>query len=241
MPKNIVDAYKEFNGQLIILISGLSGSGKTELGENICRDFKLKKIDTKIFYKQDYDEKATLANGATVVNYDSDDAIDWDKMNEAVNSGKKDGVVVIGTVFPTDKLNFKTDYHIHLRINKQDLKANRLAYIEKHNDGKTNPETESLRINALTYPYYLATLKRMRMDKYIDITGMSSDAIYDTVFDAIIKYINDSVYDVKNMKHKSSNSTPTASAASATTSDKSSDEFIPYNNDYIITYTDEDS
>ena len=66
-----------------------------------------------------------------------------------------------------------------------------MEYIEKHKDLGFDPETESLRINALTYPYYLESLKRMKMNKFIDITDMSDDVIYDIVFDEIIKFIKD--------------------------------------------------
>ncbi len=134
MVKNIVEAYKEFNGQLIILISGLSGSGKTILAENICRDFKLKEINVRDYYKKDYNETIKLPNEKTVVNYDTDDAVDWTKLNEDINKLKKDGVVVIGHVFPTDKLDFKADYHTHLKISKQELKKKRLEYIENHKE-----------------------------------------------------------------------------------------------------------
>ena len=101
---NIVEKYKEINGQIIILISGLSGSGKTHLGRNICRDFKLTCIDMKKYYKKDFNEKVTLSNGKDVVNYDTDNSVDWDAVNKDVNEKKESGVVVVGTVFPTEKL-----------------------------------------------------------------------------------------------------------------------------------------
>ena len=41
---NITEVYNKFNNQLIILISGLSGSGKTSLAHKIEKDFKLKCI-----------------------------------------------------------------------------------------------------------------------------------------------------------------------------------------------------
>jgi cytidylate kinase len=237
MSKNIVEKYTEFNGQLIILISGLSGSGKTQLGENIGRDFKLKKIDMKKFYKKDFDEKVKLANGMSVVNYDSDGAIDWDKMNEEINNMKKDGIIVIGHVFPTDKLNFKADYHIHLKISKQKLKTNRLEYIEKHKENGFDPESEELRINALTYPYYLGALKRMKMDKFIDVSDMSDDVVYDIIFDEIIKYIKENVYSSHNHSKKSNQGS--ASLLSPVASEtESSEEIIPYDNDYIVSYSD---
>ena len=51
---NIIEAYIKFNSQLIILISGFSGSGKTLLGRNIQRDFKLQFINLNDYYKENY-------------------------------------------------------------------------------------------------------------------------------------------------------------------------------------------
>jgi cytidylate kinase len=215
MGKNIVDVYKENNEQLIILISGLSGSGKSSLGENISRDFKIELLNTNKFYIKDYNEKYQLPNGKEVINYDQDNAFDWDSMNNEINKKKKDGIVVIGSVFPTDKLNFKPDFHVHLKISKQLLKDNRMKYIEKHQEKNFDTETETLRINILTYPYYLNTLKRMKMDKFIDVTELNEDEIYDIVFDSIINYIKNNVYDPKVIsKYKKTESTPLKSLSS---------------------------
>lgn len=197
MSKNIVEKYKEFNKQLIILISGLSGSGKTELGENMSRDFKIKLMQAKDYYKTDITDTIKLPNGKVVVNYDTDNAIDWDRLNEDINKYKLDGVIVVSHAFPTDKLNFKADYHVHLKISKQKLRDKRMEYIEKHKDKGFDSETELLRINAVTYPYYMDVLKRMKTDKFMDVTEMSDDIIYDKVFDAILDHIKKSVYSEK--------------------------------------------
>lgn len=235
MSKNVVDAYKEFNGQLIILISGLSGSGKTALGKNISHDFKIKLIDMNDFYKENFDEKIKLPNNKTVVNYDTDNAVNWTKINKEINDFKKDGVVVIGNVFPTDKLQFKTDFHVHLKITKQELKNKRLNYIEKHKNKGFDVETESLRINMYTYPYYLETMKRMKFTKFIDVTELSNDAIYDDIFDVLIKHITDSLHSSKQTHHESHNNT-TKSKINNTNSDS---ETHP-DEDYYVHYEYED-
>ena len=226
MPKNIVEVYKELNHQFIILISGLSGCGKTVLGNNISRDFKIDLIDTKKFYKKDFDEKIQLPNGMTVTNYDTDNAMDWVQVNANVNKMKAEGVVVIGHAFPTDKIEFKPDYHIHLKISKQKLKDKRLAYIERHKELNFNAEAEALRVNAVTYPYYLDVLKRMKMDKFIDATELSDDNIYDEVFDAIIKFVESRVY-----HHDTKKKNTTTETSSTSESD-----IIPYEQDYVVSY-----
>lgn len=252
--KNIVEAYKEFNGQLIILISGLSGSGKTALGENISRDFKLKLLDANKFYKPNFDEKVKLSNEKVVVNYDTDNATDWEKLNDEINSLKKDGVVVTGSAFPTDKINFKADYHIHLKISKQELKNNRMAHIEKHKDEGFDPETESLRINSLTYPYYLDVMKRMKFDKFIDVTDMEDDVVYDIVFDEVIKFINNNVYKGTNKRTDNDKRIDNTKTSHKTSKEGKDDDFVPSDwrsissgesvypdeSDYYVSYTLED-
>jgi len=70
-----VDAYIKFKGQLIIFISGLSGCGKTKVARKISRDLNLQLIEQFNYYKHDHDEKVTLSNGKTVVNWSTDKAI----------------------------------------------------------------------------------------------------------------------------------------------------------------------
>jgi uridine kinase len=200
--KDILEVYKEKRGQLIILISGLSGSGKTALGKNISRDFRMKLIDTQEYYKHDYDAKVKLPNGKEILNYDTDEIVDWGKLSDDVNNAKKDGVVVTGNAFPKEKLDFTPDYHIHLKISKQYLKQKRLEYIEKHKELKTDPETETLRVNIYTYPYYLNVIERMKIDKTIYTPEKTEGQIYDEIFEEIIKFIKSNVYD-KSSREKS--------------------------------------
>jgi cytidylate kinase len=202
MTINVVEKYIESNKQLIILISGLSGSGKSELGKNVSNDFKIKLLNMKTFYKPTFNETLKMPNEKIVVNYDTDDAIDWDKFNKEINEVKQKGVVVISPVFPTDKLNFNPNYHIHLKISKQELKKKRTEYIEKHKDKNFDLETELLRVNVATYPYYLNSLKRMKIDKFIDVTEMTDDEIYDIIFDSIIKFIESDIYSEKYIHKK---------------------------------------
>lgn len=194
-PKTIVDVYKEYYGQLIVLISGLSGSGKGELGGNISRDFKMGIINTKNYYDKTHLNKTLLPNGKEILDQDTDDIVVWEKLNRDVNEEKLDGIIVVGDVFPTNKLKFIPDYHIHLKVPKQILKQKRTEYVESHKDANIDLETEMLRINMYTYPYYINVFSRMKIDKLVNITDKKPTEIYDEVFESLIKHINDRVYD----------------------------------------------
>jgi uridine kinase len=79
MSKNIVEKYIELKKQFIILISGLPGCGKRELGESIAKDFKFKLLNTYDYYKENYGETIKLGDTleTTIINWYTDDAIDW--------------------------------------------------------------------------------------------------------------------------------------------------------------------
>jgi len=189
MKKNILDIYKEKHDQFIILVSGLSSTGKTKLAKQLERDFKLKLIDTKQFMKENNSVTFKLLNGAEIINVDRDDVVDWDKLNNEVDTYKKDGIVIVGVAFPTSLLKFKPDYHIHLKIPKQLLKEKREKFIKDHPEKNYNLENEMLRISALTYPYYVDVVTRMAINKFINIADIKPSELYDNVFDSLIKFI----------------------------------------------------
>ena len=120
---NIVEKYIDINKQFIILISGLPGCGKQELGKFIARDFGFELLDTYNYYKKKYDEKIVLVdeenNELELINWYTDDAINWDKLNDDIDKFKKNGVVVIGVSLPKSKIISNVDFHIHLNISKQ--------------------------------------------------------------------------------------------------------------------------
>lgn len=240
MSKNIVEKYIESNGQLIILISGLSGSGKTKLGDKISRDFKIAKLDIQRKYKPNYNDTVKLPNGVNVINYDTDASMDWDNINTEINNMKKTGVVVIGKAFPTDKLNFKADYHIHLKITKSDLKTKRFDNLNKMPSDIFDPDTERLYLNILTYPYYLDVFNRMKKDLVIFASPLSEDEIYDSVFDALIQFIKENIYDMRIPSQnalKQSNPTKNILSDSGISSSSEADND---DIDYIFTYREHD-
>jgi cytidylate kinase len=200
---NIVEAYIKFKGQLLIFISGLPGCGKMELAKNISQDFKLKLIDQYDYYIKDYNVKAMLQDGVELINWYTDSAIDWERFNADINNFKTSGLVVIGVSFPIDKLSSHADFHIHLNISKQICMQRRKEFLEKHKDDKQYKEefdlidtqTEKLKMNQLIFPYYLDSIKKAKVNKFININEISNDQVYDIAYDYIIDIIK------KYLKH----------------------------------------
>ncbi len=195
---NVVEAYIKFNLQLIILISGFSGSGKTLLAKNIQRDFKIEFLNLNNFYKNDYNEIVDLGHDIKVVDWDNPDAIDWDKFNDKVNSIKNKGIVISGFGFPNDKLKFKLDFHIHLRLSKEKLIKNRHEYLEENQDNPLNEikdtRTEMFILNNLTFKHFMSIKDKSTYTHKIDTTELSPEQTYDQIFDYLIENIEKNVY-----------------------------------------------
>lgn len=205
---NIVDAYIKFNSQLIILISGFSGSGKTVLARNIQRDFKLSFLNLNDFYREDYNEMVDLGNDIKVIDWDNPDSIDWNKFNMEVNLNKSKGVVVSGFGFPKDKIDFKQDFHIRIDVPKPLLLDLRHKYLEENKDNKLNEfkntDTEKLILNKLSYGHYLKIKENSEYTYVYNLYGLSeeesvnldkiTEKTYDVIFDYVIKEIEKNVY-----------------------------------------------
>src|SRR3989344_2296183 len=136
---NIVQVYNKFQKQLVILISGLSGSGKTKLARRIesgyaDNDVPIKYIDLEAYCKKENDKKIELPNNMTVTDWEHIDVYDWEQFNKDVNEVKENGVVISGIAFPKNKLDFQPDFHIHVRISKRMLVEKRKEFLERHKD-----------------------------------------------------------------------------------------------------------
>lgn len=207
---NIVEAYIKFNKKLIILISGLSGSGKSYVASSIERDFKIKKINIERYCIKNNERKVTLPNEVVVTDWDHIDSYDWDAINNDVVKNMNNGVVVCGPYFTTDKIKFEPDFHINIKISKQQLIKKRHDYIVK-NPTKCkellpfiDTPTETLIINKITYPHFIEYMGKSKIDKTISAIelGESNEyQIYDQASDWLFEQIQ--IF-LKNFKHDGS-------------------------------------
>jgi uridine kinase len=195
---NVVEAFIKLNSQLIILISGFSGSGKTLLAKNIEKDFKIQFLNLNDYYKSDYNEIVDLGHDIKIVDWDNPEAIDWNKLNEKVNSIKNKGIVISGFGFPNDKIKFKLDFHIHLRMSKDKLIKNRHDYLEENKDNPLNDikdtRTELLILNNLSFKHFMNIKDKSTYTFKLETTELNPDQTYDQVFDYLIENIEKNVY-----------------------------------------------
>lgn len=233
---NIVEAYIKFNKGMIVLLSGLSGSNKTQIASYVSKDFKINKINMEL-YCIDKNDMTTKVSDITITDWDHIDAYKWDKLNEDIIKSREDGVIVCGPYFPTNKLKFTPDFHIHIKISKQLLIDKRHEYITKNPEKYKNllehltPQLESAMINQITYPHYLKYLEESKIDKYINAKEFSIETAiektYDQIFDYLINKINDFLTEYDKHDHgKSINnkSNDTTYNKTKTTSSKDDDD-----------------
>jgi len=211
---NLVEEYILRNEKLIIIVSGLSGSNRSQLAKNIERDFKIKRIDLDLYCNKENTKIFELSNGIKITDWEHIDIFDWKKFNKDVNESKKEGLIVCGDYFPTEKLEFKTDFHLHVKLSKQKLMEKRNEYIKKNPD--KCPELVkfldtpivNLIMKQITYKYYLDYRDKSKIDKYLNGDENTPEQIYDQSFDYLMysmrKFL-DQYYETnipKNIKKK---------------------------------------
>lgn len=184
---NIVEAYIKFKGQLIILIAGISGSGISSLAKNIANDFNIDILNYINYFVDENDyiknEKniVKLNDDTKIINWSTDEAINWDKLIKDINERKNKGVVVFSQSFPEDKIkNLDIDFYIYIKLGKQNLLVRRQNFIKKHPDLF---KEEYKNINNIDdkyiYNYYLESIKNNKITKFINANEYSDkDNVY---------------------------------------------------------------
>jgi adenylate kinase family enzyme len=205
MPTTILDACVDHFKQLVIVISGMSGSNKTEIAHILTNILNCKHINQDDYLNQDHKETVTINNKKIMI-WDSDDAIDWKKFNLAIEEILQENkiIVISGTNFNKEKINFKIDFHIHLKLSKQKLLEKRHEFINKHADDPkyadnlklldNDEQTEKQLMNQVTYPYYLKVIENSMINKFLNANETTEEEISKEVFQLVIKYIEHRLY-----------------------------------------------
>jgi len=197
---NIVEVYGKYNSQLIILISGLSGTGKSKISKNIASKFNLTIMNMENYCKKENDIIVELYNGLKITDWDHVDAYDWDKFNKDIielnNKKTTNGIIVCGKMFVTDKLKFKPNFHIHINISKKKLVDYRHEFMEKHpekypdSDKILNTPNELLIINKIEFPHYIEYMKLSKIDKFVDGNTLNEQQLYEEINNYLIDEID---------------------------------------------------
>jgi uridine kinase len=190
---NIIEAYKKYNSQLIILISGYSGTKKSKLAKFIAKLFDLKSVSLNNFYYEKYENYVDVKEDVKILDYDDIyKSVDWKKLNDYVKENKF--IIISGFGFPSELINFKTDFQIYLKINKQNLFQNREEFIKKHNS-ELQDDILKLIFNKITFAHNEKIMKESKIDKYVNLNESNFEDVKkdacEYMFHKISKWLNE--------------------------------------------------
>lgn len=160
---SLFQQYKNKYGNLLILISGASGAGKSHWAKRLSKVLGLKYIEQDDFYRSPLlMPNFTYSNGQSMPNWDCLDAIDIKKQNETINKHIANGVIFSGFACRESVFEHKVNFHLHLKISPETCIARRQ---EQHKDPS---EMGAMIVKELVYPFYLETLKLSKINVIID-------------------------------------------------------------------------
>lgn len=183
---DIVRAFIKNNDQLLIFITGYSGSGKTVHAEELSKDYKI-----KILYIKDYRK-----TDPEIHNKYATELIDIDRLNSDIEKYIKEGLIVSGFPIDTKIINHKINIYINLSINMSKYIENQLK--------SDNVDRENIEKNYnIIAPLYNKLIKETKVNKFINVSKFESDGeVYDHLFDSINNIIENNLYkDRKDLRY----------------------------------------
>jgi uridine kinase len=157
----------------VIILSGLSGSGKTTIGrEFVNRHENFVLIDLDSHYKE-IKPLTTLSSGEEVSNWDTVEAINWKSLNNAVNAARKSYKVLLTGFAPwSEYLDFPVKTHIHLSYGR-DPKIVLSRVIASRRESKSfvteeKKKKDVLMVLEVVHPFYLETMKHVKINYILD-------------------------------------------------------------------------
>jgi hypothetical protein len=183
---NIDKKYIEQNGQLLIFVTGLSGSQQNFFASELGKNFDLNVIQLKNYQNKE----------------NKDNIIDFNKLNEDIDEKKKTGLIVSGFPVSISKLNHKIDIYITLSINKTKyVEYKKLQNKNNNNNDRSISRLEEDIINHYykTIEIYTTIMEPIKVDKFINLNKYeNNEEIYSEIFNTIVNIINKNIYKKNN-------------------------------------------
>jgi uridine kinase len=177
------------NRHRCIVISGVSGTGKSTMAAILARSYEWEYIEGDDFYRSRFDvrPKVRLSNGEEVTNWDHPDMIDWDHLNRTVNMALETKDVVLATFAPCLHLmDFEVDMNIMLSLGRGALQKCIDARAKSKPDLK-NKERDALMVREVVFPRFIWNQGRpdcvidvFRGNKRRDVQETLKDILYCT-------------------------------------------------------------
>lgn len=184
---------------MLVVISGISGSGKSTIGEKVAEELGWSYLDMDTFYLQ-MKPIVRLSTGETVTNWDTLEAIDVNKLKERLRQLlERNNVLFTGfapdpTIFPV-----RPTVHIHLGTgrNAEEI-IERSILSRRRSKGFTGQKAvkDERMVREIVYPFYEKVMNGFGYhdnEKLIYVYNMNGDRkniaeLVQTVKDIISKY-----------------------------------------------------
>ena len=171
---NYINLHKQF----ILLITGLNGCNKNQIINKLSLELNIQIISYKSFIIDNQKPENLMI---------FDNIIDWDKFNNEINKNKDKGIIIESPIFPSNKVKFICDYHIHYYMNKQKIKD----IINNYNNNLTDNDSlvDIKIVNQKIIPYYMDIIKKMYINKSIDISNITIEEQYEKTLNTIKSFL----------------------------------------------------
>jgi hypothetical protein len=212
---NIVEAFKIGNKNLIIFITGISGSGISVLGRELAKILKLDIIYAKDYCSPKYNEKIKLENGKTIINWDTENIYDWKEINMDIEKKiKKEnkGIILVSTIIPKNKIKITPHFYICVKLSEENILGRRNKYIDTLKDERCKniedyKDMEKEIFKTITYPFHMKIYNSSNITKFINADEhIESDDYYtkiiDDAFDYLMKEISEEIKKFSNDKNR---------------------------------------
>lgn len=164
---------------MFLVISGISGSGKSTIGQKLAESLNLTYLDLDSFYLPQK-PVVTLSNGSQVKNWDTLEALDIETFKMTVREKVPQGLILVGFAITDEILEIKPNLHIHLSTgrNKEDI-IKRCIASRRQSKGFKDDDFEPLRngkirideimVREIVYPFYLDTVSKSTIDYTVEV------------------------------------------------------------------------
>lgn len=156
-----VDVSGKLNVHRCLLLSGLSGSGKSTVGSSLAESLGWIFVDGDDFFLP-VKPRVQLSTGDTVSNWDDPASIDWQELNIVLRQKLAQGNVIFVTFLPIiENYDFVVDHHIRLSTGSDYLnKCIAARVISKKITDETRVRRDTLVVTELVVPMYLKICER---------------------------------------------------------------------------------